>query len=758
MSEKTMISTYYDTGCKQEEYKILLVDDSRTFNQKVTDGLSILGHSITQAYTLSEAQKYLKNNNFDFILLDLILPDGEGNELIDEMDKETKSKVIVLSGDNDHQRRSHIFESGILDYFSKSNPTHKIIDDVKKLLCTVKINSKINILLVDDSSFMRKLLTSILSPKRFNLIEAINGQEGLDILDDIDVHLIILDYEMPIMDGIQFIEKVKQNINFLDLPIIMLSGNDDKNIIASALKNGASDFLKKPFATEELLLKCDLHVKNYLNIQIIKQKDKELIKSLEKTKAAEQHKSIFLANMSHEIRTPLNAIMGFVDLLAEDENDDIKKNYLSTIQQSGYLLLNLINDVLDFSKIDNNKLDINKEVFVLKELVDLLVSLYTPMIEKNGLVLNVDIAKDITKYINSDFLRIKQILTNLLSNAIKFTSKGGKITFAIESDKEKQTIIFKVIDTGIGIAKENHQKVFELFSQAETTTTKKFGGTGLGLSISSKLVSLLDGNIGVKSELSKGSCFYFDIPIGDVSDDNIIHHEATKNEKIEKITTTYNQHVLLVEDNITNQKFMKIILLKHKLSFDIASDGFEAIELYKKNKYDMILMDENMPNMCGIEATSQIRTIEKNTKRVYTPIVALTANAILGDESRFKDAGMDEYLSKPLDREKLAEIFVKYFDRESLFDMVDQTNEKHSFDKDFLMKVSQPIELIESAIKENDFNHIIKYINIIKIISMKYNYQDIFTLCLNIESSAKDSDIQSCRNFLLVLKGQFNEI
>ena len=758
MNKETMTSSYYNTGCKQISYKILLVDDSKTFNQKVTDGLTILGHQITQAYTLHEAKNYIDNDDFDFILLDLILPDGEGNELIDSMDQKTRSKVIVLSGDNDHQRRSHIFESGILDYFSKSNPTHKIIDDVKKLLCTVQINAKINILLVDDSSFMRKMLTTILSPKKFNIIESINGQDGLDVLNANEIHLVILDYEMPIMDGIEFIEKVKQNINYLDLPIIMLSGNDDKNVIARALKNGASDFLKKPFATEELLLKCDLHVKNYLNIQIIKHKDKELIKSLEKTREAEQHKAMFLANMSHEIRTPLNAIMGFVDLLAEDEIDDTKKNYLTTIQKSGNMLLSLINDVLDFSKIDNGKLDINKEVFVLDELLELLVTLYTPMIENKGLTLSTQIDPNITKYINSDFLRIKQVLTNLISNAIKFTPKGGTIKIEVSFTEKKDGVLFKIIDTGIGIAKENHEKVFELFSQAEKTTTKKFGGTGLGLSISSKLVSLLGGNIGIVSELSKGCCFYFDVPIGDVCEDNIIHHEVEQSEKMGKITTTYNQHVLLVEDNITNQKFMKIILSKHKLSFDLASDGFEAIELYKKNKYDMIFMDENMPNMSGIETTKEIRILEKDTQRVYTPIVALTANALIGDEERFKNAGMDEYLSKPLNREKLAEILVKYFDRESVFDMVEQTNEKHSFENDFLSKVQHPIELIEIAIKDDNFNDIIKYINIVKIISMKYDYQDIFTLCLNIESSAKDSDIQSCRNFLLVLKGQFNEL
>jgi len=758
MNDLVMNSSYYDTVCDNIRYKILVVDDSKTFNEKIKDGLTLLGHKITQTYSLRGAETYIKNEEFDFIILDLILPDGEGNELIDTLSKEEKSKVIVLSGDNDHQRRNHIFEAGILDYFSKSNPTHKIIDDIKKLLCTVQINSEINILLVDDSSFMRKMLSNILTPKKFNIIEAINGEDGLEALETNEIHLIILDYEMPIMDGISFIEKVKSKIAYLDLPIIMLSGNDNKNVIARALKNGASDFLKKPFATEELLLKCDLHVKNYLNVQILKQKDQELIKSLEKTREAEQHKAMFLANMSHEIRTPLNAIIGFVDLLAEDESDTVKKNYLSTIQKSGDLLLNLINDVLDFSKIDNGKLDINNEVFVISELINHIISLYTPMIEKKGLTLKTILSTKVSKYLNSDFMRIKQILTNFISNAIKFTPNGGEICLEVTLQEEKQFVEFKVTDNGLGIAKENHKKVFELFSQAEKSTTKNFGGTGLGLSICSKLVTLLGGEIGLESALNKGSSFFFSIPIGELNEINIKHHEIIDNEKIEKINTTYNQHVLLVEDNITNQTFMKIILKKHKLTFDIASDGFEAIELYSKNKYDMIFMDENMPNMSGIDTTQKIRILENKEKRKYTPIIALTANALVGDESRFKNAGMDEYLSKPLNREKLAEILVKYFDRESLFDMVEQTNKKHLFGSDFFTKITEPLNLVEKSILDTHFTNIIKYINILKIISMKYNYQDIFALCLNIEASAKDEDIQSCKNFLLVLKGQFSEL
>ena len=241
MEDKNIVT---NSSNHQKQYTILVIDDTKTFNHKLTLELKKLGHSITQAFGLKEASEFVKNFDYDFILLDLILPDGDGDELLDNMTDEQKAKVIVLSGDSDSQRRSHIFELGILDYFSKSNSIHKIVDDINNLICTLEKNVNINILLVDDSPFMLRILRGILSPKKFKIFEAKNGLEGIEILSQQDIHLVVLDYEMPSMNGIAFIEKVKRDIKFLELPIIMLSGSSDKSIVARALKNGASDFLK----------------------------------------------------------------------------------------------------------------------------------------------------------------------------------------------------------------------------------------------------------------------------------------------------------------------------------------------------------------------------------------------------------------------------------------------------------------------------------------------------------------------------------
>ena len=745
--ENSRVTTVYNHHeCGQKKYNILVVDDSKTFNQKITDALNKLGHTITQSYTVKETQNLIEKEQYDFILLDLILPDGDGDMLIDVMSSEQKSKVIVLSGDNDNQRRGHIFDSGILDYFSKTNPTHMIIEDIKNLLCTIEKNSQINILLVDDSSFMRRMLKGILSPKRFNLFEAKDAINGIEVLNKEDIHLMLLDYEMPGMDGTAMLEKIKQDIRFLELPVIMLSGNDDKNVIARALKHGASDFIKKPFATEELLLKCDLQVKDYVNIQRIKIKEKELENALKKTKEAESHKAMFLANMSHEIRTPLNAIMGFVNLLEEEEDNKTKKNQLQTIQKSSDLLLNLINDILDFSKIESGKLDINKEVFVIDELYHLIISLYSPAVKEKGINLKTIIDTNLPKYFNSDFLRIKQILTNLIGNAIKFTPKDGDIMFEIKITDDKNFVEFSINDTGIGIDPKNHKKVFELFSQAESTTTKKFGGTGLGLSICSKLVGLLDGQIGIESQLGQGSKFYFTLPIVELGDNDIIHHQTKC--KPERITLQFNNHILLVEDNKTNQQFMTILLKKYGLTFDIANDGLEAIELFKTNEYDLILMDENMPNMNGTIATRNIRSLQREQNLKYTPIIALTANAIKGDRDRFIKAGMDEYLTKPIDKQRLNEVLTEFLNKDKISKILETQNKKSNLPEPFILHTVKVLDVIDKAVEENKFNDVVKYINLVRILTIKYKLSNIFKICLNIEQSAKNEDKQSCKIFL----------
>ncbi len=401
-----------------------------------------------------------------------------------------------------------------------------------------------------------------------------------------------------------------------------------------------------------------LYLSNIISKQIIANSDKieaankEAQKMALKAKQASKAKSDFLANMSHEIRTPLNAILGFIDLLKEKESDPEKLKYIQTVQSSSNTLLGIINDILDFSKIESNNLQIEKIDFNTYEELNTLADLFRAKASEKSVSLTVKIDKNMPKALISDPLRIKQVIANLLSNAIKFTPRNGRVELAISYENGHLTASVK--DNGIGIPEEKQKDIFKAFSQAETSTTRKFGGTGLGLTISSKLVQMLGGELKLESRPGHGSRFYFSIPV------EVGKYQEQTKQKPDASLQIKGRRILLVEDNKANQMFMSLILKKFGLIFDIANDGVEAVEMFKENYYDLILMDENMPNLNGIEATKQILEIEKNENRTHTPIIALTANALKGDRERFIEAGMDEYMTKPVNKEKLLDMFNRF--------------------------------------------------------------------------------------------------
>jgi len=383
----------------------------------------------------------------------------------------------------------------------------------------------------------------------------------------------------------------------------------------------------------------------YINF---KQKD-NLKRAIIKAEESLVVKSEFLANMSHEIRTPLNAILGFISLLKDITSDNLSIKYLNIISSSSQSLLNIIEDILDFSKIESGKLEIDKIDFNTKTELEIISHLFDAKCSEKNITLILNIDKDIPTYLNTDPLRIKQIISNLLSNAVKFTDAGKKIFVTI--DYVDDNLIISIKDEGKGIAKDKQEHIFTAFGQEDTSTTRNYGGTGLGLSICTSLVSLLDGKLELKSELGIGSEFIIHIPAS-------IADSCDKDKKIaDELIKLGN--VLLVEDNKTNQMFMTIVLEELNLEFDIANDGLEAIEKFKNNNYYVVLMDENMPNMGGIEATAKILEYEKENNLKHTPIIALTANALKGDREKFLAAGMDEYRTKPLDKATLIEVINK---------------------------------------------------------------------------------------------------
>jgi signal transduction histidine kinase/CheY-like chemotaxis protein len=380
----------------------------------------------------------------------------------------------------------------------------------------------------------------------------------------------------------------------------------------------------------------------------------------EAAEAASRAKSQFLANMSHEIRTPMNGVLGLAEVLLDTPLSELQRRYLESLHHSGENLLDIINDILDLSKIEAGRLEVSVSDFALRRTVADIVASFRERAGRKGIDLDSFIDEGVPDVLRGDMVRLRQVLNNLVGNAIKFTERGHvaiEVAPAPRQDEEQHWLRVSVRDTGIGIAPEDQSLIFDAFAQADASHSRKYGGTGLGLTISRQLIELMGGTLGLESAPGAGSTFRFDLPFETGA--QVDEPAARRANALPRL----RGHVLVAEDNEVNREVARAVLVSFGLLVSVAEDGLEVLKAVSENDFDLILMDCQMPHLDGIAATQRIRASENASEggsRRRVPIVAVTASAIEGDRERFIAAGMDDYLSKPFKQATLHAVIAKW--------------------------------------------------------------------------------------------------
>lgn len=529
------------------------------------------------------------------------------------------------------------------------------------------------VLVVDDDIGLQETLCDILQSTGVDARAVGSANEATAWCDEQNPDLVVLDQRLPDASGLQLAALLKAKAPML--PVVLLTGyvSTDTAIAAVGL---VDDYLTKPVPPNELIkvvqarleqrrlrianqdLLNQLQETNNRLESTVQERTRELRAARDEALEASRMKSQFLANMSHEIRTPMNGVLGAANLLANTDLSAEQRQYVDILTTSGHALLAIINDVLDFSKIEAGHVELEHVPFSLTDLLNGVAGMFQPQAKGKGLQLVFDVADDVPDSVVGDGNRFRQVVTNLVGNAIKFTDTGGvRVTVTVQaSSVDAVTLRCEVADTGIGVAEEDIPRLFSDFTQADASTTRRFGGTGLGLAISDRLVRLMGGTIGCTPGRDGGSTFWFTVPLPLPAQRRAAEASAggAGAESAPAASPSGGPVILVVEDNETNAVILTRMLAIIGYRSEAVRSGADALAAVAASSPAAVLMDCQMPVMDGFATTRKLRESEPDGTRV--PIIAITATATTEDQARCLAAGMDDYLPKPIIMERLAEV------------------------------------------------------------------------------------------------------